>query len=195
MSSSESVTDLLDALRHRAQQDRKVFLGDVVSDIGARGVGPLLFVPALLVLSPLGTIPLVPSVFAVVLLLIALQSLVGESGIWLPEVLRNRSLTPQKVDRAQDRLRPAARWLDRHFGERLTRFTTPLMQKIATGLAAVLCLMVPPLELVPMAALIPMLGVALLGLAITFNDGILMMVALIGAGAALIGGAFMLISG
>jgi len=81
MPSDQSVNALLDTLSRRADRDREVSVADVVSDIGDRGIGPLLFVPALLVLSPLGAIPVVPSLFAVALFLIAVQSLFGESRI------------------------------------------------------------------------------------------------------------------
>ncbi|WP_335946700.1 MULTISPECIES: exopolysaccharide biosynthesis protein [Salipiger] len=195
MPSDQSVNALLDTLSRRADRDREVSVADVVSDIGDRGIGPLLFVPALLVLSPLGAIPVVPSLFAAALFLIAVQSLFGESRIWLPQVVRERAVEEDSIRQATKRLRPWADRLDRLFGPRLKALTTRPVQNAAAVLAAILCLSVPPLELVPFAALVPMLAIALLGLAITLNDGILMAVALTGAGVALIGSVWLLISG
>lgn len=194
MPSDHSVNALLDTLKDRARRETRVSVGDVVSDIGDRGLGPLLFVPALLVISPLGAIPTVPSLFAVAILLIAAQSLFGQSRIWLPEVVRDRSVEDDSIHQATDRLRPWADRLDAMFRPRLEMLSAPPVQKLAAVLAAVLCLMVPPLELVPFAALIPMLAIVLLGLAITLNDGILMAIALVAAAAALIGGGWLLIS-
>lgn len=195
MPSDQSVNALLDTLSRRAEREREVSVDDVVSDIGDRGIGPLLFVPALLVISPLGAIPVVPSLFAVALFLIAVQSLAGDRRIWLPKMVRDRSVDEQRLCKAITRLRPWADRLDRIFGPRLKALTSPPAQKAAVVLVAILCLSVPPLELVPFAALVPMLAIALLGLAITLNDGILMAVALTGAGAALIGSLWLLISG
>ena len=195
MPSDQSVNALLDTLSRRAEREREVSVDDVVSDIGDRGVGPLLFVPALLVISPLGAIPVVPSLFAVALFLIAVQSLAGDRRIWLPKMVRDRSVDEDRLRKAITRLRPWADRLDRIFGPRLKALTSPPAQKVAVVLVAILCLSVPPLELVPFAALVPMLAIALLGLAITLNDGILMAVALTGAGAALIGSLWLLISG
>ena len=192
MPSDQSVNALLDTLNDRARHEAQVSVGDVVSDIGDRGLGPLLFVPALLVISPLGAIPTVPSLLAI--LLIAVQSLFGQSRIWLPQMVRERSVEDQSIHHATDRLRPWADRLDAVFRPRLEVLSAPPVQKFAAVLVAVLCLMVPPLELVPFAALIPMLAIALLGLAITLNDGILMAIALVAAAAALIGGGWLLIS-
>ena len=137
MPSDQSVNALLDTLKARARRETRVSVGDVVSDIGDRGLGPLLFVPALLVISPLGAIPTVPSLFAVAILLIAAQSLFGQSRIWLPEVVRDRSVEDDSIHQATDRLRPWADRLDAMFRPRLEMLSAPPVQKLAAVLAAV----------------------------------------------------------
>lgn len=69
------------------------------------------------------------------------------------------------------------------------------MAQMGAALAVIaLCIMVPPLELLPFAAVIPMLAIAIIGLAVMVRDGVLMLVGLGAAVAALIGGLYMLIS-
>ncbi|WP_306152286.1 exopolysaccharide biosynthesis protein [Roseovarius sp. MMSF_3281] len=195
MGDIETANGLLDELGTLAQSKGPVSLGDVVQRIGPRGFGPLLFLPAIIVVSPLGGIPGVPSLFALVIFMIAAQVLLGRRHIWLPSVLGNRQITADKLLRAIQKARPAARRMDRWLGRRLESLVTRLAKIFAALCVIALCLLVPPLEIIPFAAALPMLAIALVGLAFTARDGILMLVGLCLAGVALITGAGMLISG
>jgi len=195
MGDIETANGLLDEINSLAQKNQTVSLGDLVERIGPRGFGPLLFVPAIVVVSPLGGIPGVPSLFALVIILIAAQLLLGRSHIWLPSLLKDRNVAADKLTRATQKARPAADRMDRWLGRRLTWLISQPAKLIAALSVIALCLLVPPLELIPFAAALPMLAIAIIGLAFTARDGILMLVGLCLAAVALITGAAMLISG
>lgn len=192
MSAYRDVEDILDALGDTAVAAEHVRVGEMVEAVGGRGYGPLLFVPAMIELSPLGGIPGVPTVLATVVALFAVQIVLGRRHLWLPRVLERIKVPARRLRQALDALRPAARWLDRWFHGRLRPLTGRVGQRAAATVCFALCLTVPPLEIVPFASSAPMAAVALFGLAITLRDGLVMALAFTAAGGAFAFGAWLL---
>lgn len=173
------VADILDRLDDAADDGSSVSLGAVVDAFGARGYGPFLIAPALLVLTPLGAIPAVPSLLAALIVLFSIQMTLGRDQMWLPERVKKWSVSREKVDASTDRLRPIADRLDRWFHGRLEWLTEGPAVRIAATACALLALTVPPLELLPFASAAPMAAIAAFGLALTVKDGALMLVAIV----------------
>lgn len=188
----QGVEDALDRLE-RAVASRadagegRVSVATVLDAFGARSYGPFLLVPALVELTPIGGIPGVPTLIAFMLLTTALQMLVGREHIWVPGFIERRCMPGGWVEAADDKIRPVARWLDRHTRERFRLLTRTAAVKVAAFLIVCLCLTVPPLELIPFASSIPMATIALFGLALLVRDGLLMLLAFIAVGAAATG--------
>ncbi|WP_135506013.1 exopolysaccharide biosynthesis protein [Roseovarius aestuariivivens] len=193
MTQPQSATGLVRDLSDLACAGEVVTLGQVVDTFGARGFGPLIFLPAMIEITPLGAIPGLPSLLALLIGLIAIQIVLGRPGFWLPEALRRRNLEADKVQRAISYLDPAARRMDRWFGRRLQPLTAGLARRVAAMVVIALCLTVPALELIPFASSGPMLAVAVIGLALAAEDGLLMLIGLSLALAALIVAPLMLI--
>lgn len=186
MSEQRAAQDLLDEIAGLAEDGDKAHLRDLIKALGHRGFGPLLFLFALIEMSPLGGVPGVPSVIALILTLIAVQILIGRRHFWLPGMIGKRKLPQHTLQAGAQKLRPLARWTDRILGGHLVWLTGETGQKLAALAVIVLCATVPFLELVPFASTAPMLAIALLGLAITAHDGIVMLGALVIAVSALI---------
>jgi hypothetical protein len=186
-SSKKSVEDVLDTLDDIANSEDDVTVGDVTQALGGRGFGPLITLPALLILTPIGGIPTVPSLMALVIALFAVQMVMQKDTPWLPEFLKNRGISDEKVKRSTQKLRRTARWMDRTFGDRLTALTEQPASMLVAGVVLLLCALVPPSEIVPFAALLPMGAIALLGLALTVHDGALVLGGLMAAAAGLLG--------
>lgn len=191
-----AVEGVLDRLEQRVQEGESssVSLGRVVEAIGDRGFGPVFLAFALLVISPFGGIPTIPTIFAVILGLFAAQMLWGQRSLWVPDLLARREMRGDLLCKGLRWMRPVARRMDRWFGRRLVPLTSHAARRGAALVIIALCAMVPPLELVPFAAAIPMAGIALFGLAITVRDGLVMVAAFAASGAALIGGPWLLLS-
>jgi hypothetical protein len=172
-----SVGDILDKLRELAGKGDKVRLGDVVEAVGKRSFGPFLLIPAMIDISPIGSIPGLPTVLAVVIAITAVQLLLGRDHLWLPGFLANRSRKSEDVKKAADKLDGLARRLDGWFHNRLPRLTTKPFQRMAAVIVLLLTLTVPPLELLPLATTAPMAAIAAFGLALLVHDGLLMLIA------------------
>ena len=177
MADNTPFDDILDALA-RHGSDGEVSVGTMQDEVGDKALGAFLTVPALLEISPIGGIPGVPTLLAAIIVIVAAQVMVGREHLWLPDVIERRSVSGEKLCGAVNFMRKPARWIDRSFHNRMTRFTTSPFDKGVALVCILLALTVPPLELVPFASTIPMATIALLGLALLFDDGLLVLVGL-----------------
>jgi len=169
---------LLELLEHAGEADQPVSIDCMLQATGQRSFGALLLVPGLLVFSPLSGIPGLPSLFAVMVTLIALQLLVGRRHIWLPQWLLRRTASRSKYDRAMAFLKRPAGFIDRLLRRRLTFLT----EGIAVRFNALLCLLIaatmPPLELIPFGNSTAGAALSILGLGMMARDGVLVLVAI-----------------
>lgn len=172
-----NIAGILDRLEDAARDQTMVSVGRIVEAFGHRSYGPFLIVPALIEISPIGGIPGVPTFLAAVIFLFAIQMVVGRKHLWLPSFIADRSVPGDKLATAADKLRPISRRLDHWFHGRLPLFTTAPFVRGAAGLCALITLTVPPLELVPFASTLPMLAIAMFGMALLVRDGALYLAA------------------
>ena len=170
-------TDILRALDDAAEGQAQVSVGRVNDHVGHRGTGALLMIPAALELTPIGGIPGVPTVLALIISLFAVQILIGRDDMWLPGFLERRNVSAQKLGTAVDKLRPAAEWADRHLGKLLPLVIDPPAPRLVALAILALCATVPVLELVPFASSIPAGTIMLFGLALVTRDGRVMALA------------------
>ncbi len=173
--SDGAVEDIIDALSDAANEQDDVALGTIRDAVGHRGYGPFLIVPAVLEVTPIGAVPGVPSLLALIISTFALQIALGRKDMWLPRFVENLSIGADKLQKAVKKLRPFGEKVDHWFHGRLPILTSDLAIRIAAVAALALCLTVPPLELVPFASSLPMSAIAILGLAILMRDGLLML--------------------
>ena len=132
-------------------------------------------IPALLEITPIGGIPGVPTALALIIALIAVQLLLSRDHVWMPDFVQQRAVGSNKLHKAVQKLRGVGGFLDRHSEGRLEGLTQgPAIKLVALTILA-LCCTVPPLEFVPFASSIPMLAIAVLGLALTVRDGALVL--------------------
>lgn len=170
-------TDILDALSAAADGRDEVTVGQINDSVGHRGTGALLMLPASLELTPLGAVPGVPTLLAVIVALFAAQIAASRREMWLPHWLETRHVGTDRLSSAVDRLRPAARWSDRHLGRHLHSLVDPPAPRLVAAAILALCLTVPPLELIPFASSLPMGTIVLFGLALLTGDGRVMALA------------------
>ena len=183
----EGVEEVLGQLDELTTKSGEVCISDVLDDFGGRSFGPFIMLPALLELTPVGGIPGVPTFLAALIALVAVQLLIGKEHIWMPGFLQNRAVESRKLHKGIAKLRGTAHSLDEHSHGRLKSMTQGVWVKIAALVVILLCMTVPPLEVLPFASSGPMLAIAAIGLALTVRDGVVMLVAL-ALGIAAIGG-------
>lgn len=176
---TESVNAVLGELDELAASRPDVCIADVLDDFGKRSFGPFIMLPALLEITPLGGIPGVPSFLAFIVALTAIQLLLGRDHVWMPDFIQHRSVSGKRLHKAVGKLRGVANFLDDHSEGRLEWMTRGPAIKIVALVVLILCCTVPPLEFLPFASSIPMLAIAILGLALTVRDGALVLGSLI----------------
>lgn len=189
MTDQPTVTDLLEQIEHRIEHDATLSIATVEAVAGRRIAGPLLFFPAMLVVSPLSLVPTLPSFVAILTILVAAQILAGRNSIWLPKKLRAAGLSPERGKKALAFIRPVAGWLDKVSRPRLTALTDGLGQRAVALVCILVAVTMPPMELVPGASTTAGSVIASLGLSLTTRDGALLLVVLavlVGLGFALV---------
>ena len=166
-----TLTDVLDIVEERVDGGT-LSVNDVLMLFRYRGYGPLLLVPALIVVLPTGAIPGVPTICGLVTALIAAQIMAGQPVPWLPKRLREAAIRRESFDKAYRRCRPFTRQIDRLLKPRLQAWVRPPFPRVIAALCLVLALAMIPLELIPFAAAVPAWSIAFLALGITGNDGL-----------------------
>ncbi|MDP2409752.1 MAG: exopolysaccharide biosynthesis protein [Pseudolabrys sp.] len=162
-----------------AGKSATVSVGDLTDALGSRSFGPLLLVPSLILITPLSGIPGAPTTGAIIIVLVAAQMVFGNSKVWLPEFVRQRTLRRSRLNAVAKKLKPAARFVDRITSRRMVFLTHRPFSLLLVIPCIVLALAMPPLEIVPMTSTILASGIFLLALALTAQDGLLGLISLV----------------
>ncbi|WP_165814804.1 exopolysaccharide biosynthesis protein [Labrenzia sp. 011] len=174
----ESISGLLDAWE-REVRNGGANAGSLLRVTGSRAAGPLLFLPAFAMVSPLGAIPGIHIGLSTVIVLVAVQVIIGSSEIWLPSFLRKRELPRDKMISAVERLRPHAKTVDRFLGRRLTFLTGNSMTRFVAGLCVLLAVLVYPATFIPVLPALPGGAIVLLSLGLLTRDGVVTLFGLV----------------
>ena len=154
------------------QSDGRVSVDELMDAIGQRSYGPLLLVPSLIAVSPVGAIPLLPVVTSLVIVLIAVQILVQHEHFWIPGWLGRRSMDAQKMKRGLEKFRPVAHFIDHLLRPRLIWLTGGPFFYVIAVMCLLIGLVTPILEIVPLGGIPPNAAILAFSLAITARDGL-----------------------
>ncbi|PQO46520.1 exopolysaccharide biosynthesis protein [Blastopirellula marina] len=182
--SEDGLASLLKQIRENTEGD-KTTLGDVLDALDTRSFGPLLLVPALMAVSPVGAIPGMSIVTGLVVMLLSVQLLISQKHPWLPTRLENFSFSRETLHNGIDKTLPWAEWLDKFTDERLTFLTKAPFRQMIAIIMACLAAMFVPLALLPFAVSVPGTAVALFALGLTARDGVFVLIGIAVSGAAL----------
>ena len=150
----------------------RVSVADLMDMIGERSFGPLLLVPSLIALSPIGAIPFLPVITSILIVLIAGQILLGHEHFWIPGWLGRRSMDAQALARALEKFRPVARFIDHLLRPRLPWLTRGAFIYAIALICLLIGLVTPILELVPLGGIPPNAAVVAFSLSLTARDGL-----------------------
>ncbi len=161
---------------------------DLLELLGPRAFTPMLLVPCLALISPISTIPGVPSFLSLLVGLVAVQMLFGHTRIWLPRFLLTHSLDAARLSRVIAFLRRPVAVVDPWITERLTWVADKPANLPALMIFCVVSFFMPLIELVPFLTSMLASAMAVFAVGLFARDGVLMMVgyALVAAGAALV---------
>lgn len=174
-----SLQQLLEHIAHTAEHRRRVSLNLVVRAVGRRSFAPLLLLVGIILFSPLSGIPGVPTLMAILILLVTVQLLLGRHYFWLPQWMLRRSLSKEKLLKALHWLQRPASFIDRWLQPRLEF----LVRRTGTGVIALICtviaLALPVMEVVPFSATIAGMAITTFGLALMAHDGLVAILAIV----------------
>ncbi len=175
MSTDSQTLELTEVLERLAPEgeDDSTTVGDLLAHFRGQAHGPLLLVPGLLAVSPVGAIPGMSLAMGAVITFVAIQMMVRSDRPWLPERVEDLEVPADRLQRAVDKTRPAARWLDRHLQARWSFLVRAPGSYVLASTCALLGLSMWPLALVPMGVAPPGIAVTLFGLALTLRSGLL----------------------
>jgi hypothetical protein len=166
-----SLSDVIDAIR-RAGDGEEMSVGDILGEIGDRSFATALLVPALILVSPVSGIPGVPTIGAIIVILIAGQWILRRRHLWLPDFVLRRAVSSDRMHKALDWFDRPAAFVDRHSHPRLRVLTTGPMRMVTLAAILLIAAAWPPLELLPLATSVGAFAVALLAFGLMTRDGL-----------------------
>lgn len=179
----QNLQQLFDCIDQAAEENGRVSWSAIMDEVGRRSFGPLLLLAGLTVLAPIiGDLPGVPTLIGMVVLLIAVQLLLGRHNFWLPGFMLNRSVSKDKLHKALTWLKKPARFIDKLLSPRLAVLTRGPMVRVIAVVCLGIALAMPVMEIVPFSANLAGIALTAFGLALIARDGLLALIALVFTG-------------
>lgn len=175
MSDSSQADDLHSVLKEAksAVDGDTVTVGEIMDSISKRGFGPLLLVPALISISPVGTIPGMSVVTGSLIALVAVHMLLGQQHPWIPQRLEEFEFSREKYESGIEKALPWAKWAGKWVRERWGLMVEQPLYYVTPAVMFLLALTYYPLALVPMGVLLPGLANTMFAIGLTARDGVL----------------------
>ena len=169
----DQLSGLLDDLEALLDDRERVSLGEIIDTLGARGFGPLLVTLSAFLILPVGMIPGMPGLVAIVLVLIGLQMLIGQKRLWAPVGVRSRTVSAELLRVSIHRARPIARRLRPVLMPRLCALTdNGLLLTTAAAIFIATGAVIFVIGFIPGLPFVLSIHVLLIGLGMTARDGI-----------------------
>lgn len=169
------LTDVLEHLDDKAERG-KIKTRDMMAAFDGRSYGPILLGLVLIEILPTGAIPGVPTLVALMVIIIAGQLVFGRTHPWAPKKLADKGVDQSKLAAARRKLRPTTKRIDKMLKPRLGFFTSAMAARIVGIVCVALALLMPPLELIPFASSAPAAAIAVFGLGLSSKDGLIIVI-------------------
>ncbi len=172
---STSLSSLLLANLSQFTADR-VSLRDITQSLGHRSFGFILLLFALPNSLPIVGLPGLSTITGLPLLFVALQLMLGQERVYLPNWLGKRSLKRDSLQKIVTKLAPWLQKLERLLKPRLDLLTRGWAERLLGALAALLAffLILP----IPFGNLLPGLGILFIALGVIERDGLCVLIGL-----------------
>ena len=178
---TETATSLQQMLQQLcdAATDERVSVDTMLEAVGRRSFGPRVLLAGLVTLSPVGDIPGVPTMVAVLVLLLTTQLLWGRRSFWLPGWLLRKSIARSKMTKSIGWLERPAAFIDRFLRPRLSMFVEGFAVRLIAAVSLLISLTMPVMEAIPFSASGAGAALTAFGLALIARDGLMALLALI----------------
>jgi hypothetical protein len=173
-----------EVLRDLAYSDgERVTFGEVLASLRQRAFGFAMLIFSLPSVLPMP--PGIPTVCGAALAIIALNLIAVRRKLWMPKLITSKSVARSDLRRVVDRVLPTLERLERFCRPRLQFFTEPLARVlvgvVVLVLGVVMILPIPFIGNIP-----PAVAAAVIAVGVTERDGVLVLVGVLGAAAAIV---------
>lgn len=175
--SEHPLEDVLDEAIEASHGGDKICLDDILDEFGTRSFGPILVIISLIIISPIGSVPVLPIILGAATSLLAVQIMFGSDHPWLPKSMLKTGVETEKAEAFRDKYHGMLEKLDSFIQPRLEWTTGQISLVFASICLIFLSFTMVPLELVPMAVTLPGVAMLLFGVGFTARDGIFMLLA------------------
>ncbi len=175
---------LLQAVRGDSE---KVSVRGIIDALDARSFGLAVLLFALPSVVPMP--PGVPTVVGIILLIVAVQMVIGQKELWLPGILSRREFDRKSLVSAFEGLAPKLAILEKVMKPRLL-FMTGRVGSVLIGVVVLVMAIVLILPLPPGGNFPPALACAVLGLGLAQRDGVTVLIGLVASVAAAVAVSF-----
>lgn len=182
----EPISDIIKKIEEDSKGKENVKLEFLFDSFGSRTYAPLLFIPALLICSPLGAIPLAPIIIACILSVVSIQLILGLNHPWIPKYINNISISREKLISALSKTNKPVVSLENYIKPRLKFLTSKEVHPLYGINCLVIALSMIPLGLIPFAVLLPGFCICLISIALLAKDGLIALISLIFTSAVII---------
>jgi hypothetical protein len=154
-------------------------IDDILNAAGKRTFSPVMLFAGLIMLAPgIGDIPGVPVLMGFIVIIAAVQLMLGRTHLWVPRWIRKRSIASRKLLRVVGWLRKPSRFVDSWTRPRLEW----ALRRVFVHAIAVICIAIaattPLLELVPFSATLAGIAITAFALALFVGDGLIALAAI-----------------
>lgn len=174
MSASKAISDAVQALEYKKSSDRINF-GDIAKALNHKGFGPMLMVPAILSILPMGAIPGVPAICGIFITLTAGQIVSGRNYPWLPGFIRKFSVKKKRIISALNRAGPYAKRIDRYIKPRLDFLSAGAMTNFVALVCCLLGVAMTLLGFIPFLPAALCLPILFFALGMISRDGVMIL--------------------
>lgn len=173
-----------EVLRDLAYSDgERVTFGEILASLRQRAFGFAMLIFSLPCALPMP--PGIPTVCGAALAIIALNLIAVRRKLWLPRAIMSKSIARADLRRVVDRMLPLLERLERFCRPRLQILTEPVARVLVGVVVLVLGLiMVLPIPLI--GNMPPGAAAAVIAVGITERDGVVVLIGLVGATAAIV---------
>jgi hypothetical protein len=170
-----SLSQLLDHFVETTEGQKKVAVADLLDSLDSRSYGPMLMVPALIAISPVGMIPGMSLATGSLIILIATQMMLFSRRPWLPRRLASAEFPRERLQAGVTKVQRWTRPVEKLIQPRLEFLVGRVMIYPIATICILLALSFYPLALIPFAVLVPASAVAFFALGLTTRDGLLVL--------------------
>jgi hypothetical protein len=164
--------DVVDCVLGITPDQGRISVADFMTATGSRSFGPLILVPSLIALSPVGAIPGLPAITSIIVVIFAVQMLLAQKHVWLPHWLKQRTVDGAKLEKGLNAFRPVARFVDHLLRPRLMFLTRGPFYYAIGVMILLVALVTPVLEIVPLGGIPPNAALVAFALALITKDGV-----------------------